>query len=134
LKERSKYRGVTWKKKSSQWVAKIHFAGKTEHLGYFDDEAEAGRAYDKRARQLGRERRRDRLLGLVERRFGSGNYEPDQGSECVCPASRCREYYSAALQAAEAAVHTAAQATWAKELKKCKVLLCPALSLRCSVE
>ncbi len=54
MKEKSKYRGVTWKKKSSQWVAKIHFAGKTEHLGYFDDEAEAGRAYDKRARQLGR--------------------------------------------------------------------------------
>ena len=54
MKEKSKYSGVTWKKKSSQWVAKIHFAGKTEHLGYFDDEAEAGRAYDKRARQLGR--------------------------------------------------------------------------------
>ncbi len=42
LKEESKYRGVTWKKKSSQCVAKIHFPGKTEHLGYFDDEAEAG--------------------------------------------------------------------------------------------
>lgn len=48
---------VPWRhleEESSQWVTKIHFAGKTEHLGYFDDWAEPGRAYDKRARQLGR--------------------------------------------------------------------------------
>ena len=47
----SKYRGVDWK--TEQWRALIGVAGKKEHLGYFDDEADAARAYDSRARQLG---------------------------------------------------------------------------------
>ena len=42
----SKYRGVSWYKKSNQWKAEIKVAGKLEHLGYFDDEAEAARAFD----------------------------------------------------------------------------------------
>ncbi len=49
----SKYRGVTWDKKASQWKAQIEVA-KMEHLGYFDDEAEAARAFDTRAAELGR--------------------------------------------------------------------------------
>ena len=49
----SKYRGVTWDKKASQWKASIR-VGTMEHLGYFDDEAEAARAFDTRAAELGR--------------------------------------------------------------------------------
>ncbi len=50
----SKYRGVSWAKKKNQWEAGIKVAGKMEHLGYFDDEAEAARAFDTRAAELGR--------------------------------------------------------------------------------
>ena len=50
----SKYRGVTWNKSHNQWKAEIKVAGKLEHLGYFDDEAEAARAFDTRAAELGR--------------------------------------------------------------------------------
>jgi hypothetical protein len=48
----SKYRGVSWK--NNQWYASIKVAGKMENLGYFDDEAEAARAFDTRAAELGR--------------------------------------------------------------------------------
>ena len=50
----SKYRGVTWSKSHNQWHAQISVAGKLEHLGFFDDEAEAARAFDTRAAELGR--------------------------------------------------------------------------------
>jgi hypothetical protein len=48
----SKFRGVAWAKDRKQWYAYIKVAGKTENLGYFDDEAEAARAYDTRAAEL----------------------------------------------------------------------------------
>ena len=50
----SKHRGVSWRKDISQWEARIKVAGKNEHLGYFDDEAEAARAFDTRAAELAR--------------------------------------------------------------------------------
>ena len=50
----SKYRGVGWSKSHNQWQATIKVAGQMEHLGYFDDEAEAARAFDTRAAELGR--------------------------------------------------------------------------------
>ena len=53
-KKSSRFRGVTWNKRDDQWQAGIKVAGKTENLGYFDDEAEAARAYDTRAAELGR--------------------------------------------------------------------------------
>jgi hypothetical protein len=52
--ESSKYRGVGWSKSHNQWQAQIRVAGKNENLGFFDDEAEAARAFDTCARPLGR--------------------------------------------------------------------------------
>jgi hypothetical protein len=37
-----------------KWTARIKVNNRTEHLGYFDDEEAAARAYDARAWQLGR--------------------------------------------------------------------------------
>ena len=51
---RSTYRGVTWHTRSSSWNARIHIDGKKVHLGSFADELDAARAYDARARKLGR--------------------------------------------------------------------------------
>ena len=50
----SKYRGVYWFKRDNKWRATIKVAGKEEWLGDFDDEAEAARAFDTRAAELGR--------------------------------------------------------------------------------
>jgi len=45
----SQYRGVSWSKGKGKWRACITI-GKSVHLGYFTDEAEAARAYDAAAR------------------------------------------------------------------------------------
>ena len=42
----SKFRGVCWKKNSKKWRARLVFDRKRKHLGYFDDEEEAARAWD----------------------------------------------------------------------------------------
>jgi len=39
------YRGVCWNKKAKKWKASIRIEGKIKHLGYFDDENEAGAMY-----------------------------------------------------------------------------------------
>jgi hypothetical protein len=43
----SSFRGVSWSKHYQQWVAAICRKGLDVHLGGFDDEVEAAKAYDK---------------------------------------------------------------------------------------
>src|SRR5690606_21975431 len=51
-KSRSGFRGVTWYAPYQKWVAVIMHQGKKHYLGYFDDPADGGRAYDEAARKL----------------------------------------------------------------------------------
>ncbi len=48
----SRFRGVSYRKCSGKWAARIRFKGKCIHLGYFTDEEEAARAYDRKAVEL----------------------------------------------------------------------------------
>jgi hypothetical protein len=48
----SKYKGVSWAKKSAVWLASIRYKGKQIHLGLFLDEKLAARAYDEVASKL----------------------------------------------------------------------------------
>jgi hypothetical protein len=48
----SKYKGVYWHKDRKKFCAKIHLNKKAIHIGYFKDEIEAAKAYDKKAREL----------------------------------------------------------------------------------
>ena len=49
---RSKYKGLSWKKKTKKWSACIKRAGIYKHLGYFESEIEAAKAYDAAAKIL----------------------------------------------------------------------------------
>jgi hypothetical protein len=46
----SKYKGVSWYTREKKWVVKIHADGKTHTVGYFTDEVQAAKAYDKAAK------------------------------------------------------------------------------------
>jgi hypothetical protein len=43
----SKYIGVHWHKYSNSWTSQIRINGKIKSLGYFEDEDDAGQAYQK---------------------------------------------------------------------------------------
>ena len=51
----SQYKGVSFHKKLNKWQARIRHNGQLIHLGYFSDETDAGRAYDRKAKELFRE-------------------------------------------------------------------------------
>ena len=48
----SRFRGVTWNKRNSKWLAKISFKGKTRYIGTYFDEVAAAKAFDEEARAL----------------------------------------------------------------------------------
>jgi hypothetical protein len=48
----SGFRGVTWYRQLGRWYASIQVGGRRHSIGYFDDPAEAGRAYDAKALEL----------------------------------------------------------------------------------
>lgn len=45
----SKFKGVSWSKADQKWRAHIKFQGKSKSIGFFDDEIDAARAYNKAA-------------------------------------------------------------------------------------
>ena len=49
------YKGVCFDKKANKWKARIKHNGQRIHLGYFTNESDAGRAYDRKANELFRE-------------------------------------------------------------------------------
>ncbi len=48
----SQYKGVSWDKCRSKWLAKVKAGGRYFNVGRFDDEEDAARAYDTKARDL----------------------------------------------------------------------------------
>jgi len=45
----SRFKGVSWHKRDRKWHARIYHKGRCHHLGAFDSEYAAGRAYDRAA-------------------------------------------------------------------------------------
>ena len=43
----SKYKGVSWSKTSNKWLVHCHINGYKNHIGLFDSEIEAAKAYNK---------------------------------------------------------------------------------------
>jgi len=49
----SKHKGVSWNKRQRKWEARLKLNGKHLFLGYFNNEDDAGQAYNDKVRQLG---------------------------------------------------------------------------------
>lgn len=47
----SQYQGVYWQKRSDKWIARIYAEGKTRHIGCYDSEEDAAKAYDNSAKE-----------------------------------------------------------------------------------
>eukprot|EP00775_Hariotina_reticulata_P002096 gene2096-2414_t len=46
---RSRFRGLSWDKKHQGWRVRIYYSGKQRHVGRFEDDVAAAKAYDKAA-------------------------------------------------------------------------------------
>jgi hypothetical protein len=51
----SKYKGIAWNRRTKRWIATINVDKKRLHLGYFDSETDAAKAYDIAAKKYHRE-------------------------------------------------------------------------------
>lgn len=49
----SQFRGVCWQRRDKKWWAQIKHSGRTIHIGRFENEIDAARAYDDKTRGLG---------------------------------------------------------------------------------
>jgi len=49
----SKYKGIYWNQNKNKWHVQCTINGKRKHLGYFDNEEDAGKAYDQFCREQG---------------------------------------------------------------------------------
>ncbi len=47
----SKFKGVTWNKRLSKWIAQIGQPGSRKHLGCFSEEREAAQRYNQAAKE-----------------------------------------------------------------------------------
>ena len=52
LNAASKFKGIHWKMPNKKWVAQIRFNYKLKHLGYYESEIEAAKAYNEAAKRL----------------------------------------------------------------------------------
>jgi len=52
INKSSKYKGVSWVKSKRKWISKIKFNGVNIHLGQYDDEIEAAKSYELKAKEL----------------------------------------------------------------------------------
>lgn len=51
-KTHSKFKGVSWHKRKNKWIATCAVNSKNKFLGYFSNEIDAAKAYDKTAKEL----------------------------------------------------------------------------------
>jgi hypothetical protein len=101
----SRYRGVTWNARLNKWMAQIKANRRQIHLGVFDDEVEAAKAYDAAARKYHGEfavlnfpdRTPSRLRLWICRCFAK------MGEKCVQSFNNCRKMLKSARNCAKTA-------------------------------